>query len=90
MGPIRADIAALELSGITRVAAGSLDDPEVIPLWFGESDLVTPPFIRDAAHRALDEGRTFYTWSRGISPLREALRRHADAFCFRRRHVGSL
>jgi aspartate/methionine/tyrosine aminotransferase len=78
MGPIRADIAALELSGITRISVGALDDPEVIPLWFGESDTVTPSFIRDAAHRALDEGRTFYTWSRGIAPLRESLRRYHD------------
>src|SRR5215211_7895321 len=57
MGPIRDEIAALELTGISRVAVGSLHDPEVIPLWFGESDLVTPAFIRDAAKQALDEGR---------------------------------
>ncbi|MEK0084333.1 pyridoxal phosphate-dependent aminotransferase [Benzoatithermus flavus] len=76
MGPIRAEIAALELSGITRVAAGALGDPEVIPLWFGESDIVTPSFIRTAAQRALDEGRTFYNYPRGVLPLREALSRY--------------
>ena len=76
MRPIRDDIAALELSGITRVAAGALGDPEVIPLWFGESDLVTPRFIRAAAKRALDEGHTFYSFPRGIPPLREALVRY--------------
>lgn len=76
MGPIRDDIAALELSGITRIAAGSLGDPDVIPLWFGESDLVTPAFIRAAAKRALDEGLTFYTYPRGIPALREALQRY--------------
>jgi aspartate aminotransferase len=59
MGPIRREIAALELSGITRVAMGALGDPDVIPLWFGESDIVTPGFIREAAKRALDEGHTF-------------------------------
>ena len=59
VGPIREDIAALEMSGITRVAIGAMHDPEVIPLWFGESDLVTAPFIREAAKRALDEGHTF-------------------------------
>ena len=53
-----------------------MHDPEVIPLWFGESDLVTPAFIRDAAKRALDEGRTFYNYPRGILPLREALQRY--------------
>ena len=46
----------------------------MIPLWFGETDLVTPAFIRDAAKQALDEGRTFYTNARGIPPLREAIR----------------
>jgi aspartate/methionine/tyrosine aminotransferase len=76
MGPIRENIAALELSGITRVAAGALGDPEVVPLWFGESDIVTPDFIRAAAKRALDEGRTFYNYPRGILPLREALLRY--------------
>ncbi|MFO1074947.1 MAG: pyridoxal phosphate-dependent aminotransferase [Geminicoccaceae bacterium] len=76
MGPIRDEIAALEMSGITRVAAGSLGDPEVIPLWFGESDIVTPAFIREAAKRALDEGHTFYNHARGILPLRESLLRY--------------
>ena len=76
MGAIRDEIAALELSGIGKVAAGALHDPEVIPLWFGESDIVTPAFIREAAKRALDEGRTFYNYSRGMLPLREALQRY--------------
>lgn len=75
-GPIREEIAALELSGIGKVAIGALHDPEVIPLWFGESDLVTPAFIREAAKRALDEGRTFYNYPRGVLPLREALQRY--------------
>lgn len=73
MGAIREDIAALEMSGITRIAAGALGDPDVIPLWFGESDIVTPGFIRAAAKRALDEGHTFYSFPRGILPLRQAL-----------------
>lgn len=76
MGPIREEIAALELSGIGKVAVGALHDPEVIPLWFGESDLVTPSFIGDRAKQALDEGRTFYNYARGVLPLREALQRY--------------
>jgi aspartate/methionine/tyrosine aminotransferase len=76
MQPIRDEIAGLELSGIGKIAAGAMHDPEVIPLWFGESDLVTAPFIRVAAKRALDEGRTFYNYPRGILPLREALQRY--------------
>ncbi|HEY4124090.1 MAG TPA: aminotransferase class I/II-fold pyridoxal phosphate-dependent enzyme [Rhizomicrobium sp.] len=72
--PIRAAIANLEPNGIGRVAMLGLGDPGIIPLWFGESDLVTPGFICDAAKDALDKGRTFYTGARGIMPLREAIR----------------
>ena len=78
MGPIREEIAGLRLSGIARVALGALGDPDVIPLWFGESDIVTPAFIREAAKRALDEGRTFYTYPRGHAALRDALKRYLD------------
>ncbi|MCX8102085.1 MAG: pyridoxal phosphate-dependent aminotransferase [Geminicoccaceae bacterium] len=73
MSPIRPEILALEPSGIGKVAADHLDDPEIIPLWFGESDLVTPSFIRDAAKAALDAGKTFYGPTRGHVPVREAL-----------------
>ena len=76
MSPIRPLIENLELSGIGKIAHGALEDPEVIPLWFGESDLVTPAFVRDAAKRALDGGKTFYSYTRGHTPVREALRRY--------------
>ncbi|HWC62094.1 MAG TPA: pyridoxal phosphate-dependent aminotransferase, partial [Rhizomicrobium sp.] len=62
-----------DLSGITKVTALGLGDPGVLPLWFGESDLVTPKFIRDAATAALEEGKTFYIHARGVLKLREAL-----------------
>jgi aspartate/methionine/tyrosine aminotransferase len=66
-------IRALDLSGITKVTALGLGDASVLPLWFGESDLVTPKFIRDAATKALEDGKTFYIHARGILKLREAL-----------------
>lgn len=72
--PLRPSIVNLQPNGIGRVAMLGLGDPSIIPLWFGESDLVTPNFICDAAKDALDKGRTFYTTSRGIMPLREAIR----------------
>lgn len=78
MNPIRPEIAALERSGIAKVAIGALDDPEVIPLWFGESDIVTPDFIRNAAATALHRGTTFYSYARGRTALREALKRYND------------
>jgi len=72
-GFIRPAIASLPQSGIARVAIPRLGDPSVIPLWFGEGDRVTPEFIRDAAKAALDEGETFYTFTRGSEYLRQAI-----------------
>src|SRR6201992_300094 len=72
--PIRQTILDLRPSGISQVTALGLGNPDVLPLWFGETDLVTPPFIRDAAVKALEDGKTFYTNARGILPLREAIR----------------
>jgi aspartate aminotransferase len=72
--PYRPAILNLEPNGIGKVAMLALGEPDLIPLWFGETDLVTPGFICDAAKRALDEGFTFYTHPRGIPPLREAIR----------------
>src|SRR5690242_10843242 len=73
MNPIRPAIESLEPNGIGLVASMALGDPDLIPLWFGESDLVTPAFIRDAAKTALDDGKTFYSGSRGIMKLRQAV-----------------
>jgi len=73
MSPIRPAILNLASNGIAQVSGLGLGDPNIVPLWFGESDLVTPKFIRDAAKQALDDGRTFYSGQRGILPLREAL-----------------
>ena len=79
MNLLRPEIAALEQNGITRVALTRLDDPSVIPLWFGEGDLVTDDLIREAARQALDDGVTFYTHTRGRQDLRDALKRYLDA-----------
>jgi aspartate/methionine/tyrosine aminotransferase len=60
-------------SGIVEVFNYGRTRPGLIPLWAGEGDLPTPPFIVEAATRALAAGETFYTYQRGIPPLREAL-----------------
>ncbi|MCB1087621.1 MAG: hypothetical protein KDM63_11285, partial [Verrucomicrobiae bacterium] len=39
----------------------------------GEPDLDTPDFIKEAAIEALQSGKTKYTASSGIQPLREAI-----------------
>jgi aspartate/methionine/tyrosine aminotransferase len=66
-------------SGIVEVANYGRGRAGLIPLWVGESDLPTPAFICEAATRALAAGETFYTWQRGIPPLREALARYHAA-----------
>ena len=71
--PIRPVLSQLRPNGIVAVAHLGLDRPGLIPLWFGETDLVTPAFIRDAASKALADGKTFYTWARGIPELRDAI-----------------
>jgi aspartate/methionine/tyrosine aminotransferase len=63
-------------SGIVEVATYGRGREGLIPLWIGEGDTPTPPFICEAATRALAAGETFYTWQRGIPQLREALARY--------------
>lgn len=66
-------VRALRPSQIREVANAGFGLPDVLPFWFGESDRVTPPFIREAAAEALGRGDTFYTHNLGIAPLRESL-----------------
>ncbi len=65
-------------TGISEVAMTVFGDPDVVPLWFGEGDLVTPQFVRDAAADALQAGETFYTWQRGLPELRAALSAYTE------------
>lgn len=60
-------------SGIVNVFNYGRGREGLIPLWVGEGDLPTPPFIVEAAARALRDGDTFYTWQRGVPALRTAL-----------------
>jgi aspartate/methionine/tyrosine aminotransferase len=76
MARIRRGIAELPSSKIREVANLGIGRQDIIPLWFGESDLPTPDFIVAAAKRALDGGHTFYAANRGIPPLREALAKY--------------
>ncbi|WP_420994640.1 pyridoxal phosphate-dependent aminotransferase [Cupriavidus sp. 30B13] len=75
----RAAVHDLRASRIREVANAGIGLPDVLPFWFGESDQVTPAFIRDAASRALAGGATFYTHNLGIAPLREALAGYVSA-----------
>ncbi|MDX1382981.1 MAG: pyridoxal phosphate-dependent aminotransferase [Thermoanaerobaculia bacterium] len=76
--PFRPEIEAIEQNGITGVALPHLDDPDVIPLWFGEGDRETPEIIRRASKEALDRGDTFYVHTRGRQSLRDAIKDYLD------------
>jgi len=69
----RPAVRALMPSQIREVANAGLDEPGVLPFWFGEPDEVTPAFIRDAAAQSLARGETFYSQNFGIAELRDVL-----------------
>ena len=70
---MRQVIAELPGSKIREVANAGLGRGDVLPFWFGESDEVTPEFIREAAVRSLHDGETFYAHNLGLPELRAAL-----------------
>ncbi len=51
---------------------------DVARLYFGESSMGTPDFIKEAAKRAIDENHTFYTHNAGYLELRPALSRKIE------------
>ncbi len=59
-----------------RAQAMERQGVDVIHLEFGEPDFDTPPVIREAAEKALKDGRTRYAHTLGILPLREAIAEH--------------
>jgi len=76
--PVRPFLRELAVNPIGEIALLAWQEGAVTPLYFGESDFVTPAFIRDAAKRALDDGKTFYTYANGIAELRAAIKTYTD------------
>jgi aspartate/methionine/tyrosine aminotransferase len=71
---IRPQIQDLPTENIADLAIRARQLGDVIPLWYGEGDMVTPEFIRAAASQAFDQGLTFYIPDmRGYPPLAQAL-----------------
>ena len=62
---------------IRQVANAGMGRSDVLKFWFGESDEVTPQFIRDAAALSLQNGETFYSHNLGLPELREAIAGYA-------------
>jgi aspartate/methionine/tyrosine aminotransferase len=60
-------------SRIREIAELAMTMDGVYKLYFGESNIPTPQFIKDAAERAMRDGFTFYTANAGLPSLRQAL-----------------
>jgi aspartate/methionine/tyrosine aminotransferase len=75
---MRQAVLNLEESMIRQVANAGMGRSDVLKFWFGESDEVTPQFIRDAASLSLQNGETFYAHNLGLPELREAIAGYAN------------
>jgi aspartate aminotransferase len=64
-------VQGIEISGIRRIFEGA--PPGSINLGLGQPDFDTPQHIKDAAIRAIKEGKTGYTVNAGIPELRAAI-----------------
>jgi aspartate/methionine/tyrosine aminotransferase len=63
-------------SRIRELAEVAMSMEGVLRLYFGESNLPTPDYIKQAAIQALTNGYTFYTENAGLPSLRRAIARH--------------
>ncbi len=79
MPTVRTAISDMQTQRIGEVSRIAIGDPDVIPLWFGEPDLDTPEFIRQAAMDAMQSGQTRYVNKRGIPELRQNILDYTQA-----------
>ena len=76
---MRQTLINLEESKIRDVANAGIGRSDVLAFWFGESDEVTPDFIRQAAIESLQRGETFYSHNLGLPELRHAVSGYMSA-----------
>jgi aspartate aminotransferase len=73
---VAASALAVPHSRIRELAELAMTMDGVLKLYFGESNLPTPEFIKRAAQKAMADGFTFYTENAGLPSLRKALARY--------------
>lgn len=66
-------LSSIQISGIRAIASLAEKDPDVINFTLGQPDFPTPPYIKEAGKRAIDQNKTAYTHSAGILELRSAV-----------------
>jgi aspartate aminotransferase len=85
MPRIASSVENVPRSRIRELAEIALSMDGVLRLYFGESNLPTPDYIKQAAIRALQEGYTYYTENAGLPSLRRAIAEN-----YRRLHAVEL
>ena len=76
---LRRSIEELPGSLIRHVAEPNMGREGLLRLWFGEPDVPTPEFIKDAATAALADNQVFYAQNRGVPLLRETISAYVSA-----------
>jgi aspartate/methionine/tyrosine aminotransferase len=74
---VAASALAVPYSRVREIAETAMRMDGVYKLYFGESNLPTPAFIKQAAQDALADGYTYYTENAGLLSLRQALARYS-------------
>ncbi len=70
--------ARVPYSRIRELAEMAMSMDNVLKLYFGESNVPTPEYIKRAAQKAMADGFTFYTENAGLPSLRKALARYYE------------
>ena len=73
MADLAPSLAGVRSSRIRELAELAMSMDGVLRLYFGESNLPTPDFVKAAAAQALADGYTFYSENAGLPSLRSAL-----------------
>ena len=70
---IAESVARVQHSRIRELAEIAMGMPDVLRLYFGESNLPTPEYLKLAADKAIRDGYTYYTENAGLPSLRRAI-----------------
>jgi aspartate/methionine/tyrosine aminotransferase len=73
MAHLAASVEIVPHSRIRELAEIAMSMDGVLRLYFGESNVPTPDYIKQAAQRAMEQGFTFYTENAGMPSTRRAL-----------------
>jgi hypothetical protein len=76
MSRVASSVNQVPHSRIRELAEIAMSMEGVLRLYFGESNLPTPDYIKQAAVRAMQDGFTFYTENAGLPSTRRALADH--------------